>query len=73
MFSNSAIACGILAGVPVRIFALQNSPMHQVGTARVNEVGATSETEAVKTLHNYNQHREKGVDLLVVQTVVMDS
>lgn len=67
---NTAAAFGVLYGMAVNLFALQNGHAAQVGTATVSEAGATSETEAVRIMHNHDLLRQQGKDLFVIRTVV---
>lgn len=70
-FGKSATARGTMVGVFVKVFVLQNGHAHQMGTATVIEASASSGTEAVRRLHNYDLPFEHGMDLVVVCPVVM--
>lgn len=71
VFGNSTTALWNLPDVPVKLFALDNGIVHQVGTAIVSEAAAPFETKEVRTPPNHDLPSQQGTALVVFQTVVI--
>lgn len=70
-FWDTTAARRILPDVLFKLSALHNGHAVQVSTSTVGEAGATSEVEAVRSMHNHLFPCDRNKDLAVILTVVI--
>lgn len=68
-FGSTTVARRVQLGVPMKLFALHDRLDVRAGTATVSEAGATSDTEAVRSVQNQDLPHKKVLYLVLICNV----